>query len=154
MVPLADVACVRDAAKQRPQFGRLRIKLSRGWEIRVCRVSFQSHDHGSVTLCSLKPGFFTQEDPNAQARVDGAGLSLEPLFQIIDELNERFGLALDQRDQLLSDQFEATWLADPEVSDQAQNNAYDNFRLVFDPRFLGTLVNRIRQRGHRPTGAR
>ncbi len=70
-------------------------------------------------------------------------LELEHLSQIIDELNDRFGVNLDERDQLLFDEFEETWLADPEVSAQAQNNTFDNFRLVFDRMFLGTLVNRM-----------
>jgi hypothetical protein len=26
---------------------------------------------------------------------------------------------------------------------QARNNTYDNFRLVFDPRFLGTVLGRM-----------
>ncbi len=34
----------------------------------------------------------------------------------MDELNERFGSNLNEQDQLLFDQFEETWLADPEVS--------------------------------------
>ena len=70
---------------------------------------------------------------------------LEPLSQIVDELNERFGLTLDERDQLLFDQFEESWLADPEVSAQAQNNTYDNFRLVFDRMFLKAVVDREEQ---------
>jgi type I restriction enzyme R subunit len=36
-----------------------------------------------------------------------------------------------------------TWVADPEVSAQAQNNTIENFRLVFDPRFMGTVVGRM-----------
>ena len=68
---------------------------------------------------------------------------IEPLSQIIDELNERFGLNLDQRDQLLFDQFEETWLADPEMAAQAKNNTIENFRLVFDRMFMGTVVGRM-----------
>ena len=54
---------------------------------------------------------------------------LELLSQIIDELNERFGLNLNEQDKLLFDQFEETWVADPEVAAQAQNNTIENFRL-------------------------
>jgi type I restriction enzyme R subunit len=68
---------------------------------------------------------------------------LEPLSQIIDELNERFGVNLDQRDQLLFDQFEETWLADPEMAAQAKNNTIENVRLVFDRMFTGTVVGRM-----------
>jgi type I restriction enzyme R subunit len=68
---------------------------------------------------------------------------LEPLSQIIDELNERFGLELDDRDQLLFDQFEETWMADAQLTAQACNNTLDNFRLVFDRMFLNTVVGRM-----------
>jgi type I restriction enzyme R subunit len=68
---------------------------------------------------------------------------LELLSQIVEELNDRFGLTLDERDQLLFDQFEETWVTDPEVSAQAQNNTIENFRLVFDRMFMGTVVGRM-----------
>jgi type I restriction enzyme R subunit len=69
---------------------------------------------------------------------------MEHLSEIVDTLNERFGLNLNERDQLLFDQFEATWLADADVTAQARNNTVANFRLVFDRRFLGTVVARMR----------
>jgi type I restriction enzyme R subunit len=68
---------------------------------------------------------------------------IEPLSQIVDTLNDLFGLNLDERDQLLFDQFEETWLADPTVTDQAKNNTLDNFRLVFDREFIKTLIGRM-----------
>jgi len=66
--------------------------------------------------------------------------NVEPLSQIV---HERFGLNLDQRDQLLFDQFEETWVANPEIAAQARNNTLDNFRLVFDRTFLRTRVGRM-----------
>jgi type I restriction enzyme R subunit len=78
---------------------------------------------------------------------EGAGRKTEPklehLSEIVDDLNERFGLDLDDRDQLLFDQFEETWVADPEVVAQAQGNTLENFRLAFDNRFMGTVVSRM-----------
>lgn len=78
---------------------------------------------------------------------DAAGkqqeLQLVPLSEIVLELNERFGLYLTDRDQLLFDQFEEEWAADPDLTAQAQNNTLDNFRLVFDKIFLGTIVKRM-----------
>ncbi len=68
---------------------------------------------------------------------------LEPLSKIIDELNDRFGYDLNDRDQMLFDQIETTWLADREVVDQARSNTLENFRLVFDRRFLSTVVGRM-----------
>ena len=78
---------------------------------------------------------------------DAAGrqqdLSLLPLSEIVLTLNERFGLYLTEKDQLLFDQFEEEWAADPELEAQAQNNTLDNFRLVFDRIFVGTIVKRM-----------
>ncbi|MHB8717743.1 MAG: type I restriction endonuclease subunit R [Candidatus Dormibacteria bacterium] len=70
-------------------------------------------------------------------------LQLVPLSEIVLELNERFGLYLTERDQLLFDQFEEEWTADPELTAQARNNTLENFRLVFDRIFLGTIVKRM-----------
>ena len=68
---------------------------------------------------------------------------LEALSQIIDTLNERFGLELTETDQLLFDQYERDWLSDPEVTDQARNNTVENFKLVFDRNFLRTVISRM-----------
>jgi type I restriction enzyme R subunit len=78
---------------------------------------------------------------------DGAGRRNEPevehLSQIVEALNERFGLNLDESDQLLFDQFEETWISDPVLADQARNNTIENFRLVFERMFLNTVVGRM-----------
>ena len=68
---------------------------------------------------------------------------MEPLSQIVETLNERFGLNLNEADQLLFDQFEQTWLSDPDVAAQAQSNTFDNFRLVLDRTFLKTVIGRM-----------
>jgi type I restriction enzyme R subunit len=70
-------------------------------------------------------------------------LTLAPLSEIVETLNDRFGLTLTDRDQLLFDQFEEEWSADSRLQAQAQNNTLDNFRLVFDQAFLGTVVKRM-----------
>jgi type I restriction enzyme R subunit len=67
----------------------------------------------------------------------------ENLSTIIQALNERFGMNLNEQDQLLFDQFEETWASDTEVVDQAKHNIFDNFRLVFDRRFLETVMDRM-----------
>lgn len=78
---------------------------------------------------------------------EGYGRKAEPqlelLSEIVAELNERFGLNLDECDQLLFDQFFETWVADPDVVAQARGNTLENFRLVFDHRFLDTVVSRM-----------
>ena len=58
-------------------------------------------------------------------------------------LNEHFGLGLDETDQLLFDQFEESWVADGDLADEARNNTLENFRLVFKPRFINTIVTRM-----------
>jgi len=68
---------------------------------------------------------------------------VEHLSEIVAELNERFGLDLDERDRLLFDQFEETWLADDDVVAQARSNTLGNFRLAFDKRFLDDVVARM-----------
>ena len=58
-------------------------------------------------------------------------------------MNERFGLELGDADQLLFDQFEEAWAADEQLAARAQNNDFQNFRLVFDRTFLDTVVRRM-----------
>ena len=58
---------------------------------------------------------------------------MEHLSSIVEVLNERFGTDLTDVAKLLFDQFEENWVQDRELSDQAQNNTIENFRLVFDP---------------------
>jgi type I restriction enzyme R subunit len=67
----------------------------------------------------------------------------ERLSRIVDVMNERFGLELDEADQLLFDQFEESWAADEKLAARAQNNDFQNFRLVFDRTFLDTVVARM-----------
>jgi hypothetical protein len=73
------------------------------------------------------------------------GLDGRPVAPALMWIAGRGPLDLDERVQLLFDQFEESWLADPEVSAQAQNNTYDNFRLVFDRLFLKAVVDREEQ---------
>lgn len=62
-------------------------------------------------------------------------------------LNDRFGTNLTDVDKLLLDQFEESWIADKELSDQARNNSLDNFRLVFDRKLLQTIITRVDANG-------
>lgn len=91
-----------------------------------------SLEEGDGTVRAIFAGTGKEHEPDA-----------EPLSTIVEALNARFGTNLDDRDQLLFDQFEESWLADPEVAAQARNNEFDNFRLVFDRMFLGTVVGRM-----------
>jgi type I restriction enzyme R subunit len=81
---------------------------------------------------------FFGEGKGAQQELD-----MEHLSNIVEVLNDRFGTDLTDVDKLLLDQFEESWVADGELSDQAKNNTIDNFRLVFDRKFLQTIVTRV-----------
>ena len=70
-------------------------------------------------------------------------LDPEHLSQIIELINERFGLDLDDKDQLLFDQYEQTWLDDDDLATQARANDLANFRLVFQRYFMDTIVRRM-----------
>jgi type I restriction enzyme R subunit len=58
-------------------------------------------------------------------------------------LNDHFGMDLGEADQLLFNQFEETWVTDKNLTDQAKNNSLENFRLVFMPKFINTIVTRM-----------
>ena len=115
-------------------------RLDLGAEVELTHLKTEMTFEGSLSLDTdggevktiFGEGRGRQSDPQ-----------IEHLSEIVDELNERFGLNLDERDQLLFDQFEETWAADPDVVDQARTNTLENFRLVFDHRFLDTVVSRM-----------
>jgi type I restriction enzyme R subunit len=114
--------------------------LDLGEQVELTHLRTEMTFEGSIAL---------ESDTGEVQTIFGEGLGrqtepeLEPLSEIVAELNERFGLNLDEQDQLLFDQFEETWVADPEVVAQAKGNSLENFRLVFDDRFLGTVVSRM-----------
>jgi type I restriction enzyme R subunit len=111
-----------------------------GSEVQLTHLRTEQIAQGSASL--------TEGDGTVVAMPGGGmGKQHEPdkeeLSKIIEALNERFGTDLDERDQLLFDQFEETWVADPEVMAQALNNEFENFRLVFDRMFMGTVIGRM-----------
>ena len=67
----------------------------------------------------------------------------EHLSQIINVVNERFGMQLGTADQLFFDQLEETWVADEALVAQARANDLANFRLPFTDVFLKTIVGRM-----------
>jgi hypothetical protein len=62
------------------------------------------------------------------------------LSTISEDLNERFGTVLGTADQLFFDQLEETWMADDHLVAQARANPMENFRLVFQPQFIKSIV--------------
>ena len=114
-------------------------RIDIGSEVALTHLRTEQTFEGTAAL--------TEGDGTIEAIFSGRGKQHEPdheaLSTIIEALNERFGTNLNERDQLLFDQFEETWLADPEVGAQARNNDFENFRLVFDRMFMGTVVGRM-----------
>lgn len=67
--------------------------------------------------------------------------TLDTLKSVIDTLNERFGVNLTERHQLLLDQFEMTWLADETLRQFANANPIENFALEFEAIFKKTIIS-------------
>ena len=145
VVPFADTRLERDYRYCRALAPMIRSAatsehLDLGEEVELTHLRTEITSEGSLALTAqigevktiYGEGMGVQDAPDQ-----------EPLSEIVNELNEKFGLALTERDQLLFDQFEGTWLADAEVADQAKNNTLENFRLAFDRRFLDTVVGRM-----------
>jgi type I restriction enzyme R subunit len=125
-------ACLRDA-------GTIE-RLDLGSEVELTHLRNEVVFEGSLSLQSEVGEVQTIFGEGAGRPPDEEKV---PLSQIIEVLNERFGVNLTESDQLLFDQFEEEWAADPELAAQARNNTLDNFRLVFDRRFLDTIVSRM-----------
>ena len=110
-----------------------------GAEVKLTHLRTEQISEGSIEL--------TEGMGDVKAIYSGKGPQHVPekesLSSIVEALNERFGTKLTESDQLLFDQFEETWAADPDVIDQAKNNEFDNFRLVFDRKFLSTVISRM-----------
>ncbi len=115
-------------------------RLDLGTEVELTHLRHQVTFNGTLALTSDvgEVRSFFGEGQGSQQELD-----LEHLSSIVEVLNERFGTDLTDVDKLLLDQFEESWVADGELSDQAQNNSIENFRLVFDRKFLQTIITRV-----------
>ncbi len=113
--------------------------LDLGAEVQLTHLRIEKTSEGSITpdggygpIESLYSG------QGRQVAEEKAHLST-----IIEVLNERFGTVLGTADQLFFDQLEETWMADDHLVAQAQANPIENFRLVFQPQFLKSIVGRM-----------
>jgi len=114
-------------------------RLDLGSEVELTHLRHQMTFKGSLELTSDtgEVASFFGEGKGGQQEME-----LEHLSSIVEILNERFGTDLTDVDKLLLDQFEEDWVADGELSDQARNNSLENFGLVFDRKFLQTIISR------------
>jgi type I restriction enzyme R subunit len=78
-----------------------------------------------------------------EARGREAADETEHLSEIIERLNERYGLNLTLTDALLFEQYEGDWTSDPELAAQARANTMENFALVFNKKFFDTIFKRM-----------
>jgi type I restriction enzyme R subunit len=115
-------------------------RLDLGTEVELTHLRHQMTFSGTLSLDSElgEVRSFFGEGKGSQQELD-----LEHLSTIVDVLNDRFGTELTDVDKLLFDQFEETWMADPELSDQAQNNTIENFTLPFGRKFMDTIITRM-----------
>ncbi len=142
IVTFTDVALERDhiyakALEARLPRGAGGIDISA--EVRLTHLRTEKTSEGSIAM--------PEGEGDIEAIFSGKGPQHDPdeenLSEIINALNERFGTDLNERDQLLFDQFEETWAANPEVVNQARNNDdFKNFSLVFEKLFLSTILGR------------
>ena len=67
------------------------------------------------------------------------------LSEIIQVLNERFGLNLTEADKLYFDQIEEELVGHDRLVEQAKSNTIDNFKYGFEEVFINTLIKRMDQ---------
>jgi type I restriction enzyme, R subunit len=115
-------------------------RLDLGSEVELTHLRHQMTFSGTLALTSEigEIRSFPGEGKGSQQDTDW-----EHLSSIVEVLNERFGTDLTDVDKLLLDQFEEDWVADGELSDQARNNSIENFGLVFNRKFLQTIITRV-----------
>ncbi len=114
-------------------------RLDLGSEVELTHLRHEIISEGSISL-DPETGEIVQYPP-------GGGKPPEPnevpLSSLVDTLNERFGTNFTDADQLLFDQFEADWIANQNLGDQARSNDLENFALVFAREFMRTVVTRM-----------
>jgi type I restriction enzyme R subunit len=90
-------------------------------------------------------------DPLLGHTGEGRGKQVEepksPLSQLIEALNERFGMNLDDADRIWFEQQEEHLHADEEVRVVAINNDFEQFKVFLTPVIEGKIVDRHQANG-------
>ena len=115
-------------------------RLDLGSEVELTHLRTQITSSRSVSLTDAD-GELTTFPGEGQGKKHDP--DIERLSQIVEVLNERFGMELGESDQLLFDQYEREWVDDPELAAQARENTEENFGLVFERKFMDTIVRRM-----------
>jgi type I restriction enzyme R subunit len=143
VVPFADAALERLYAYARLLGRRIGpakgTSLDIGADVELTHLRIEltgTHDLSLSDGAAMLPGFGGE----------GLGPQDEPpkakLSEIIDLLNERFGLNLGKPDQLYFDQLKEEMVADPDLAAQAKANTLANFGYGFDRVFTSKVVDR------------
>ena len=115
-------------------------RLDLGAQVELTHLRHQISFEGPLSLeadVGVVRSFFGEGKGSQQE------LELEHLSSIVELLNERFGTDFSDVDELFFDQLEETWVSDGELADQALSNSLENFRLVFERKFLQTIITRV-----------
>jgi len=67
------------------------------------------------------------------------------LSEIIEILNDKFGMNLNEADKLYFDQIEEELVSDDKLVEQAKSNTIENFKYGFEEVFINTLIKRMDQ---------
>ncbi|MCD4654749.1 hypothetical protein K8T06_12555 [bacterium] len=68
---------------------------------------------------------------------------LARLSEIIEILNDKFGMEFTDADKYFFSQIEEELIANEQLSEQATNNSIDNFKFGFEDMFLNKLIERM-----------
>ena len=108
-------------------------------EVQLSHLAIEQASEGDISLpggggdlSTVPDGEGPQHDPEK-----------ESLSDILAEINARFDFDFTEQDRILLDQYEAEWMADQHLGDQAVNNDLENFMLVFSKLFMSTIVSRM-----------
>ncbi len=86
-------------------------------------------------------GLDGQDDAGVRSREEEKAL----LSEIIEVLNDRFGLSLTDADKLYFDQIEEELVSHDKLVEQARSNTIENFKYGFEEVFVNTLIKRMDQ---------
>ena len=121
-----------------PRLGGERIDI--GSEVKLTHLRTEQKETGSVILPD-------RPQSDLEAYFPGGGEQREPekenLSAIVKIVNEHFGTQFSLADQVLFDQFEAEWEADPEIIELAKNNHFENFLLVAPKKLEASVLSRV-----------
>ncbi len=127
----------RALAAELPSEGGGRLDL--GAEVQLTHLRIEKTSEGAIT----PDGGYGPIESIYSGQGKQVAEEKAPLSTIITVLNDRFGTVLGTADQLFFDQLEETWMADDQLVAQAQANPIENFRLVFQPQFLKSILGRM-----------